>query len=109
MESQSNSWEKLEFHSLDFGHKKLDARFGSTVERLAAQPMASINQACRGWSDTKGAYRLFDNKKVTADKILQPHRDSTLERVREEKLVLAVQDTTYLNYDKYKAKIGLGP
>ena len=108
MNSELTSWERLEFQAIDFGDKRLDKRFNLTVKRLSEQPMAPINQACSGWSDTKAAYRLFDNPKVTAEKILLPHQQCTLERIKAEKLILAVQDTTYLNYDKHKAKTGLG-
>lgn len=105
---EATSWEELEFQMIDLGDKRLDKRFRSTFANLSAKPSASINQACGSWSDTKGAYRLFDNEKVTADKILQPHQQRTLARVRAEKTVLAVQDTTSLNYTHHESKTGLG-
>ncbi len=108
MVSESDNWERLEFNSIDLGDKRLNERFSSTFEKLAQQPMSPINQACQSWSDTKAAYRLFDNEKVTVDKILLPHQPCTLERIKEKSIVLAVQDTTFLNYDKHKAKTGLG-
>jgi hypothetical protein len=37
------------------------------------------------------------------------HREKTVERVKEYKTVLAVQDTTVLNYTRHQATSGLGP
>jgi len=42
---------------------------------------------------TKGAYRFWDNEKVTPEKIRAPHRDKAVERAKEYGIVLAVQDT----------------
>jgi hypothetical protein len=42
------------------------------------------------------------------DKILESHYASTLSRVSKEKVVLAVQDTTTLNYNTHPATQGLG-
>ena len=38
----------------------------------------------------KAAYRLFDNQKVTAEKILVPHFQRTVERMGEHQRVFAV-------------------
>ena len=43
------------------------------------------------------------------DKILAPHYESTLSRSAKEQVVLAVQDTTTLNYSTHRATTGLGP
>ena len=42
------------------------------------------------------------------DKILKSHYESTVGRVSQEKVVLAVQDTTTLNYNRHPATEGLG-
>lgn len=42
------------------------------------------------------------------DKILTPHYESTYKRMRGEKVVLAVQDTTTLNYSAHPATEGIG-
>jgi hypothetical protein len=60
------------------------------------------------WSDTKAAYRFLRNRNVTADKILESHRASTCARLASEPVVLAVQDTTELNYTHLPAAKGLG-
>jgi hypothetical protein len=46
---------------------------------------------------------------MNMDKVLAPHYETTLSRMREHKVVLAVQDTTTLNYSAHPATENLGP
>lgn len=87
-----------ELEAIDLGDKRLDKRSRILLERLAADPPASINAACGGWSETQAAYRFFDNDQVEPEKILQPHRQATQKRIAEQSVVLLVQDTTELDY-----------
>jgi hypothetical protein len=49
----------------------------------------------------KATYRFFEHESITMEKLLQPHYQATTARVRmNPSVVLAVQDTTELNYDK---------
>jgi len=91
------------------GDKWLNVRLVDTAAKLAAQPLAPINQACDDWADTKASYRLFQNQKVGPDKILSPHQQRTRERLQNYPLVLAVQDTCYLNFTAHPKTKGLGP
>ena len=52
-----------------------------------------------GRAEQTAAYRLLSNDAVTMGHILDSHFEQTVERCRAERLVLAVQDTTTLNYD----------
>jgi hypothetical protein len=94
----------LELDGIDLGDKRLDDRCEILVERLAANPAASINANCQGWNETNAAYKFFDNKKVKPEKILRPHRAATEKRIREERVVLIAQDTTELDYSKHPTK-----
>ena len=62
-----------------------------------AVPRIFPNEAKR-----KAAYRLLSNKKVSMDDILESHRQATVGRCGLYRTVLAVQDTTTLNYDGLK-------
>ena len=66
------------------------------MERMAADPMASVPKACQGWGETMGAYRFFDNDKVEWHAILEPHWQQTQERMRAHPVILCLQDTTEL-------------
>jgi len=85
-----------ELAGVDLGDQRLNARSQHLLEALAVNPEASINAACNGWSDTLAAYRFFDNRSVTPEKLLEPHSAATTARAREHSVVLAVQDTTEL-------------
>lgn len=103
------AWVREELGSADLGDERLTERLIYTAELLAAQPTASIPQACGSWAATKGAYRLFDNEQTTPEAILAAHREATLERMKGQAMVLAVQDTTELSLTHHPATRGLGP
>ena len=102
-------WSRQEFGTIHLGDKRLTERLIDVAEELSGYPQSSINAACGDWAATKAAYRLFDNQKVTAEKILVPHFQRTVERMSEHQRVFAVQDTTYLNYTHHPLTEGLGP
>jgi hypothetical protein len=105
----ASSWSVAELQSVDLGDQRLNRRLQETAGQLAAQPLAPINQACDDWAATKASYRLFDNDKVTPAKILEPHQQCTQTRMQAYGLVLALQDSTYLNFTAHPATTGLGP
>ena len=61
----SKTWCEREFSTIDLGDSRLNSRLVKTSKRLLELPEASLNQACHGWAETKTAYRLFDNEKLT--------------------------------------------
>ena len=81
-----------ELLGIDLGDIRLNKRSKRVIEALAANPEASINASCEGWNDTLAAYRFFDNDAVTPEQILQPHREATKRRMREQPVVLIVQE-----------------
>jgi len=103
------NWAESELGNADFGDKRLTKRFVKVARDLAGKPEGSVTQASGSWAGTKGAYRFWDNDKVTPEQIRAAHREKTIERVKEYGTILAVQDTTSLNYSTHKAKKGLGP
>jgi hypothetical protein len=104
-----SSWVSDELGAVDLGDQRLNQRLIATAEQLAGQPTAPLNQACEDWAATKASYRLFQNERVTAAAILEPHQTRTQARMAKHALVLAVQDTTYLDYSTHLQTSGLGP
>ena len=98
-----------EIKNLEVGDKRITKRSISILETLGAHPQKSIPAACNGWSETKAAYRLFDNNKVTAQGILEPHYECTAKRMGEYPTVLCVQDTSEMDYTGKNDIQGLGP
>ena len=78
------------------------------MERMVADPTASVPQACQGWGETIAAYRFFDNEKVQWHAILEPHWQQTQKRMQTHQVVLCLQDTTELDFNGQDA-LGLGP
>ena len=107
--TNTDSWAQEELGGADFGDKRLTKRFIQITSNIVAQPEASVPQACGSEAATKATYRFLDNENVTPEAIRASHRDKTVERVKEYKTVLAIQDTTSLSYAAHKATSGLGP
>ncbi len=103
------SWSEAEFSEAKFGDKRLNKRLVKIAAGSLKQPLATINQASEDWADAKAAYRFFDNRKVTSEEVLSPHRLRTSERMRGYQLVLSVQDTTEIDYSHHPSTVGLGP
>jgi len=78
------------------------------AEQRSEHPNSSIAASCGEKAATKAAYRLLDNEAIGAEAILEGHYQASAERAAKEKIVLAVQDTTELNYTNHPATQGLG-
>jgi hypothetical protein len=106
----SVEWIEEELREIDLGDERLNRRCGQVLERLAADPQASVNAACNGWAETHAAYEFFKNRKVDEHKILAAHRRATIERMKMHPVVLVAQDTTELEYTrKVRTVKGAGP
>jgi len=77
-------------------------------QQISESPQSHINKACGDWSDTKAAYRFFQNNNVNYQDIIEAHAQSTKERASQEETILAIQDTTYYNYTHHPKTEGLG-
>jgi len=104
-----DDWAEQEFGGCALPDARLQKRLLTVVRDFYARPTANVAQACSSRAKTKAAYRFLDHDKTTMDTLLQPHYRATEARLREEAIVLAVQDTTSLNYTAHSATIGIGP
>jgi Transposase DNA-binding/Transposase Tn5 dimerisation domain/Transposase DDE domain len=102
-------WIEYELSEISLGDKRLNWRLLDSAAKLAAKPSVSINQACDDWADTKATYRLFANEKTRAEQILAAHQQRTKERMAGHKYILAIQDSSYLDYSHHPRKSGMGP
>jgi len=102
------AWIQAETKGADFGDERLNRRYELLLDRLSDKPTLSIPAACRGWTETAAAYRFFDNDKTDAAKVLKPHHDATVERIRASKVVIVAQDTTEVELTRPQEKVG-GP
>ena len=102
------SWAAEEFATVELGDKRRNKRLIELAKQRAGQPNGSISSSCGSAAATKAAYRLLDNEEVGAEEILAGHYVSTIQRAQAEEIVLAVQDTTELDYSHHPATQDLG-
>jgi hypothetical protein len=94
---------------IELGDARLNRRLVALVEAFAERPGASIPEACENWNDTRAAYLFFDNEAVEPEAIIASAAQATINRCRGQQLVLAVQDTTSLDFTNRAKAEGLGP
>jgi hypothetical protein len=102
-------WAEEEFGTLRLYDKRLKERLYSIAQDFYARPQGNIPEACGCKARTMGAYRFFQNSKVTMDVVVSAHTEATIERIKRHGVVLAPQDTTTLNYTTHPMTRGLGP
>jgi hypothetical protein len=76
---------------------------------MATAPHQSLPKQCNSWGDLKAAYGVLHHPKVRPDQIQSRHRQRVGQACRSRSLILAVQDTTELDFTTRSAVAGLGP
>lgn len=102
------SWAYEELNTCHFGDQRLTKRLIRMVDRLTNAPSASVPEAFQAWGQIKAAYRFWDSDAVSPEAILMPHQQHTTERASHYERVLALQDTTALDYSTHRKTTGLG-
>jgi len=103
------NWAEAEFGTMQLYDERLKQRLYTIAQDFYNCPQANIPEACQSKARTMGAYRFFQNPKVTLDIILNAHTEATIERIKQQRIVLVPQDTTELNYTLHPLTEGLGP
>jgi hypothetical protein len=102
-------WAINEFGSALLGEQRRTDRLIALATVLAQRPEVSLPVACDDPARRQGADRFFENEAIEPAAILASHSEATWERVAAVPLVLAVQDTTELDFSRHPATTGLGP
>ena len=102
------AWVSEEIKYLDLGDKRLNTRLGKIISELSEHPHETVPQAIDKPSDVQATYEFWENRHVKASKIIEAHKKATIEKIKGEKVVLAVQDTTDLEFAPKKGRRGLG-
>ncbi len=105
----ARDWAEEELGEAEIGDLRLNKRLLTMAQAFYARPQANIPQACQTRAETKAAYRFLDHPETSIEAILRSHRQATVARMSREKVILAVQDTTSLNYSAHPATENLGP
>jgi hypothetical protein len=104
------SWIEEELRTADLGDKRLNARFKLLMDRMSHKPSLKFPAACRGRAEVEAAYRFVDHPRVTVEQLLAPHRQSTIQRVADHRVVILAQDTTENDLSRRRERmVGAGP
>lgn len=109
MKQTGEDWVTEEFGGVQLGDQRLGKRLISLVENLAHNPQMSLPRALPDKASLKAAYRFFDNDDVEVQPLLEQHLRQAQVRARDHKTVLAIQDTSALDFHTHRATEGLGP
>jgi hypothetical protein len=106
-------WAQQEFGDCELGDVRLTQRLIKIIRDKASQPGGSYSQAVGGDRyEVKSFYRFINNEdkkgEITAQTMLQTHRDQTIRRMKTESTVLAIQDTMEMNFSNLRKCKGLG-
>lgn len=101
-------WAAQELQYADLGDTRRKKRLISIVENLASQPSTSVPQASGNLAAASATYDFWNSPYFHPSDIIAAQAKSTVERIKEHPIVLAVQDTTSLDFTTQKAKKGMG-
>jgi hypothetical protein len=103
------TWALTEVAAAPLGDPRRTRRLATVLSDLAVRPGDGIPAACATPAATKAAYRFVANAAIAADQVRAGHSAATTERVRGESTLLALQDTTALDYTHHPGLVGAGP
>ena len=104
---KDTDWADIEYRRGSHPDGRLRDRVVAMGRAWEHAPGASLSAIFPGAAEQKAAYRLLSNDRIKMEHILQPHQEATVDRYRLEPVVLALQDTTTLNYNGQRKTAGL--
>ncbi|MDP6175274.1 MAG: IS4 family transposase, partial [Rhodospirillales bacterium] len=108
----AETWAHNEFGAAALGDQRRTQRLVQAAQAKGEKPGCSWPAAVEGnAAATKGYYRLIDQPEhgeVNMSNILQTHRERTVQRIKAQKCVLCIQDSTDLDYSDLVQCEGLG-
>lgn len=105
----ASNWAVNEFADAELGELRRTKRLVELAHVLAQHPTAALPEACGEGAMLKAAYRFFSHDDIEPPDFLSSHIESTYSRLAKGPLVLAVQDTTEVDWTGHPATTGLGP
>ena len=102
------SWASEELSGADLGDRRRNKRLVTIVEDLVAQPNESVPQESRDNAAMEATYEFWSNRRIKGSEIIEAHTTATIERIKEHKTVLAIQDKTELDLGNRRRTKGIG-
>ena len=95
-----------ELEEAQLGDLRRTERLRTIVDSLEREPAKSFPRAMGSDSALEAFYRFINNDGFNADDIVAPHITATLERAKEVGTVIAVHDTTHVEYGAVREDLG---
>jgi hypothetical protein len=105
----ARDWALMEFSAAQLGDSRRTKRLIQVAAALAQTQSGTLPSVLPEWAELKGAYRLFDTKDVTHQRILHSHQQQTRAQCSQPGEYLLIEDTTVLDFNSHRATQGLGP
>src|SRR4029077_3560195 len=93
-----SNWAVSEFADAELGDLRRTKRLVELANVLAQHPTAALPEACGNGAMLKAAYRFFSTDDIEPQDFLYSPIESTYSRLAKVPLVLAVQDTTEVDW-----------
>jgi len=104
------SWGSQNFAECKLGDKRLNQRALEIGKALVVGFGQALSMIFTEENPLKRAYEFLANPKAQLSNLTQPHRENTTREAQSLPVILAVGDTTFLDYKNIKAKQdGYGP
>jgi len=101
--TQGVGWIEQELAGCQFADARHGKRLQAVLGQFSRRIGGSIPWACQDWASTKAAYRLFSNKRVSEQAILEGHFRATRDRAAVTAVgapILVLHDTTTFTYHR---------
>jgi hypothetical protein len=102
------SWVHDELATLDLNDERRAARAIRLVETMFERPSGSIPQTFVDGAETKAAYRALSSEAFAPEAFRQAQQDACVKRMADVPVVLAIQDTSELNFTDHPGMRGRG-
>lgn len=103
-----DQWAQNEFGFAQLGDARRNKRLVKIAANLAVKPGGTLPQAFSDWAELKAAYRFFEQRGVSFERVLAPHLERTRQTCRQPGEYLLIEDTTLLDYSHHPATEDLG-
>ena len=103
------SWVRDECATLDLQDTRREARAMGLIETMFERPSGSVLRTFVDPAAVKAAYRALSSEAFAPEALRQAQQDACVKRLAEEPVVLAIQDTSDLNFTEHPGMAGRGP
>ncbi len=102
------NFSREEFGGAKLGDRRLDKRLGTIANAAWRNPKLGFPRMMESDAELEATYRFFNNPRITPEKILESHLQSSAERCRECRKLWVLHDTTIFKFGGEAHRNGVG-